>query len=379
VLAARHIAVCLLASLLAVGCSASQNHEAIVVGHLAPLSGAEKTAGEHARQGIILAVEEINADSERINGRRVEVHHTDDHGSAAAAGDEAIRLIAVTRAVALLGGLGSERAEQIGRASQPYGVALVTPSPLPTPLAADTAFSTSPPPSYQGKILGRFAADELKVKHVAVIVDSRCGVCAAVAAAFTREFGVGGERRADQYRHDNDTALEEVAGRVARGKPHAVLIATPAADFLKLTEGLAKAEVKGPVLFGGEELAWPALLAEFDTTRSLYAVTTFATDGLTSRGQEFVKRYQDRFKEAPDVHAASAYDGARLLFEAMRRARAIEAKPVRDAIGGVENFESLTGPLTIDKEDHGARRAVFVVQRQDGQTKLVRRYDADLH
>jgi branched-chain amino acid transport system substrate-binding protein len=378
VFAPRHIFVCLLASLLLVGCSASQNPEPIVVGHLAPFSGADKTAGEHARQGIILAVEEVNADSERINGRRVEVHHADDHGSAAAAGDEAVRLITVTRAVALLGGLGTERAEQIGRASQPYGVPLITPSPLSAPLAAETAFSTSPSPSYQGKVLGRFAADELKVKRIAIVVDSRNSVCAAVAAAFAREFGASSERRADPYRYDSDGTLAEVAGRAARGKPDAVLLATSAADFLKLSEALLKAEVKGPVLFGGEESAWPALLAEPGAARGLYALTTFVTDGLTSRGQEFVKRYQDRFKEAPDVRAASAYDGARLLFEAMRRASVIEAKPVRDAIGGVENFESLTGPLTIDKEDHAAHRPVFVVQCQDGQTKLVRRYDTDL-
>ena len=49
---------------------------------------------------------------------------------------------------------------------------------------------------------------------------------------------------------------------------------------------------------------------------------------------------------------------------------------MRNGLAGFENFESLTGPLTIDKDDHGARRPAFVVQRQEGQTKLVKRYDA---
>ena len=78
---------------------------------------------------------------------------------------------------------------------------------------------------------------------------------------------------------------------------------------MKLREGLTKSEVKGPILFGGEELDWPALAAEPDAGRDVYAVTTFAIDGLAPRGQEFAKKYQERFKEPPDLYAASAYDG----------------------------------------------------------------------
>ena len=162
-------------------------------------------------------MEEINADGEKINGRRVEVHHADDRGTAA--GDEAVRLIAVTRAVALLGGVTSERAEQIARASQPYGVPLVTPSPLPAPLAAETAFSTCPPPAHQGKVLGRFTADELKAKHVAVLLDARSGLCAGVTDAFVREFNANGERQADQFRYESDAGLADLAAVPRRPSP----------------------------------------------------------------------------------------------------------------------------------------------------------------
>jgi branched-chain amino acid transport system substrate-binding protein len=368
----------LLASLLLAGCTPLAPTDAIVVGHLAPFSGPDKLAGEHARQGIILAVEEVNGDGERINGRRVEVHHADDRGTASLAGDEAVRLIAVDRAVALLGGISSDRAEPIARAAQSYGVALVTPSLLPAPLAGETAFSTALPPAQQGQALARFAAQELKVKRVALLVDARSAVCGGVAAGFTKEFAAEGERQADAYRYENDTGRDDLPARAEKAKPDAVLIAASAADFVKLREGLAKANVKGPLLFGGEETAWAALLAEPDAGREVYALTTFAGDGLTPHGQEFAKKYKERFKEAPDLFAASAYDGARLLFDAMRRVRPLKAEGVGKALAGWENFESLTGPLSLDRDDHGARRPAFVVQRQEGQTKVVKRYDANL-
>jgi branched-chain amino acid transport system substrate-binding protein len=369
----RHSPVWLLAPLFLAGCTHAPPTDPIVVGHLAPLSGPDKQIGEHARQGIILAAEEANADGEKVNGRRVEVVHVDDRG---AAGDEAVRLIAVNRAVALLGGVSGERAEQIARAAQPYGVPLVTPGPLPSPLVAEAAFSTCPSPAHQGKVLARFAAEELKAKRVAVLLDARGGPFTGLASAFTREFSAGGERQADQFRYDSDAGLADLAGRAAKAKPDAVLVAAPVGDFVKLREGLAKAEVKAPVLFGGEETAWPALLAESDAGREVYAVTTFAADGLTPRGKEFAQKYRERFKEEPDLHAADAYDGARLLFEAMRRAKSSEAERVRPALADPVTFDSLTGPLTIDKEDHGARRPVFVVRQQEGQAKLVKRYDA---
>jgi branched-chain amino acid transport system substrate-binding protein len=368
---------CLFAALLLAGCSQSPSSEPIIVGHLAPLTGPDKVVGERARQGILLAVEEVNGSDEKVNGRRVEVHHADDRG-AAGAGDEAVRLVRVTQAVALLGGTSSDRAEQIGRAAQPYDVALVTPSPLPSPLAADGAFSTAVPPARQGQALARFAAGELKAKHVAILFDARNPVCAGVAAAFAREFAAAEGRRADQFRYESDAALADLPARAGRGKPDAVLLAAPVADFVKLREGLDMAEVKGPVLFGGEELLWPALADDPDAGRDVYALTTFAPEGLTPRGQEWAKKYQERFQEAPDVRAASAYDGARLLFEAMRRARSSKPDAALKALPGLENFDSLTGPLSLDRDDHGARRPVFVVRRHEGRTQMVKRYDPDL-
>ncbi len=366
----------LLATLLLAGCTPSAPNDAIVVGQLVPLSEPNKQLGEHARQGVALAVEDANAGGEKVNGRRVEVVSVDDRGPPSAAGDQAVRLIAVNRAAALLGGLNCERAEQIARAAQPYGVPLVTPSPLPSPLAAETAFSTCPPPSHQGRVLARFAAEELKVKHVAVLFDARGGIYPGVASAFVREFAQG-DRQTEQFRYGSDAELAELAGRAAKAKPDGVLIAAPVADFVKLRAGLDKAEFKGPLLFGGEETAWPALAGEADAAKGVYAATTFAAEGLTPAGQEFAGKYRERFKEEPDLYAAAAYDGARLLFEAMRRAKSSEPERVRPALADAGTFDSVTGPLTIDKEDHSARRPLFVVRQEEGQAKLVKRYEAN--
>ena len=220
-----------------------------------------------------------------------EVHRADDRGTAATrpcAGSPSPGPSPSSAASPASGPGGIARA-----ARNPSGVPLVTPSPLPAPLAAETAFSTCPPPAHQGKVLGPLAAnEELKAKRVAVLLDARSGLCAGVTDAFVRKFNANGERQADQFRYESDAGLADLAARAAKAEPDAVLMATRVTDFVKLREGLAKAEVKGPMLFGGEESAWPALLAEADAGRGVYAVTTFAADGLTRHGQEFAKKYQ---------------------------------------------------------------------------------------
>src|SRR5712692_10186987 len=102
------------------GCHRGPDPTPVLIGHLAPFSGPDKRIGEHAKQAILLAVEETNKEENRIAGRRVAVLHPDYPP------DEpdklqplAVRLVTVNKAVALLGGLDANQARTLGKAVQP--------------------------------------------------------------------------------------------------------------------------------------------------------------------------------------------------------------------------------------------------------------------
>src|SRR5437879_2498637 len=122
------------------GCSSRVSSEPIAIGHVAPLSGPDKAAGEQAKQAILLAVEAVNGSESSVLGRRIEVRHADTHGDLEALGNEAVRLITVNRVVALLGGSDAEQADRLGRATQPYGVPRVTGGARLPPPAAEPTF-----------------------------------------------------------------------------------------------------------------------------------------------------------------------------------------------------------------------------------------------
>jgi branched-chain amino acid transport system substrate-binding protein len=365
----------LLAILALGGCGRKATPDPILFGHLAPFSGPHKALGEQARQGILLAVEDANKPENLIDGRRIFVLHVDTHGDAETAQHEAVRLIKANNVAGLLGGVDVAEADRIGKVAGQFGLALVTPCGAVTPPVGECLLALGLSPARQGEILARFTTQELKLSRVVVVSDSRDAAGAGVATAFAREFPRDSTHRLDEFAYKGPPDIADLTGRIKKAGPQALLHTGDAADFLKLRAALRGADDKLAFLFGGTEVQQADVQADREGSRGVYLATAYVADCGTSQGQEFAKRYQERFREAPDVQAALAYDGARLLFAALRRARA-NRTTVREELWKEETFESLTGPLYPQKE-RPARRTAFVVRLEDGQPKPVQHYDPE--
>src|SRR5205807_7947635 len=89
----------------AAGCHRGPNPEPLLIGHLASFSGPDKEIGEHAKQALALAVEEVNQEPNRILGRTIHVlHPTYPPEESDKLSFVAVRLITVNRVEALVGG-----------------------------------------------------------------------------------------------------------------------------------------------------------------------------------------------------------------------------------------------------------------------------------
>ncbi|MEE8373247.1 MAG: ABC transporter substrate-binding protein, partial [Dehalococcoidia bacterium] len=63
--------------------------------------------------------------------------------------------------------------------------------------------------------------------------------------------------------------------------------------------------------------------------------------------QDFHRRYQERFDEAPEAFAAHAYDGMTLLIRAIRNA-GLNRVRIRDELTSLKSFRGVTGEITFD-------------------------------
>jgi branched-chain amino acid transport system substrate-binding protein len=372
---------CLLLGLavLAGGCGGSAAPAPIYVGHVAALSGPDKTSGEQAFRAIRLAVKEQNKTAAESHGRPIIVRHTDTKGNLDAFEAQAVRLVTVSRVAALLGGGSADEVARLDKAQAP----LVT-SGQRTRGLSELVFFTGLSPAFQGQVLARFAVENLHAAKVVVLVDEGREDALALAEAFTRGLRQAAAKKdpkssadAATWRYGKEPPVADWAKRLAQEKPQALLLAGEARALTKWRQGLHFA---GPILHGGADARERQLLDSGEAD-GVYLATPFVRDLDVPRAKEFMANYRQEFSEDPEVDAALAYDSARVLFEAIGQAQAglnMDGiiKEVPKQLLKLKDFPGLTGPLSFTPERQLLRPA-FVVQVEKGGVKTIRRFPAD--
>jgi branched-chain amino acid transport system substrate-binding protein len=360
---------------LSAGCNRKTAPEPIFLGHVAPLSGRAKVVGEHARRGIQLALEEANARGDMPGGRPLEVLHVDSKGDPDLAERQAVRLLKVSAAAAILGGADGPEVERLARAAQPLGAAVVTPASWLDRPGADPIFSLGLTPEGRGKALALFAAKELKLEQVGVVSRRDDRLAAALVEAFRQAFAAGAGQRVESEREYASAAdLVAVADRLKERKPNAILFAGPPEDLLKLRERIAG--TPPVILYGGDEADQSLLLADRQLAEGVYLATAFVADLDTAPAKEFAKKHQDRFGEPPDVHAALGYEAVRFALDGLRPAKVVTAPRLREELFKVGRFEGLSGPMTVGG-DRRVNRPAYVVRAEQGRLVMQKAYPAD--
>jgi branched-chain amino acid transport system substrate-binding protein len=101
-----------------------------------------------------------------------------------------------------------------------------------------------------------------------------------------------------------------------------------------------------------------------------YFSNHYSPEDPAPRIQDFVRKYQERYKTVPDGLAATGYDAAKIFIEALARSKDTSGPVLRDAIAATKDFQGVTGVITIDS-DHNAVKPAVVLGIKDGQGKYV--------
>jgi branched-chain amino acid transport system substrate-binding protein len=368
------------------GCQ-RKSTDVVNIGHVASFRGSEKISGEHAKQGIELALQESQEDTGTIDGRRIAVIHVDSGGDVKAADAASVRLAVVNRVVAFLGGTDSVQSSAMEGIARNNEIPLVTSASLPGQVPSDFVFRTGLSPEAQAKKLAEFAGRQQTppVNRVAILMDGTDkGLSSFLADQFAKEFlnekehSLAGQWTYRKYRKGqagsegewemkNADELKEINDQIRKSKPDAIFLAGLASDLSHLRK--AGLDESLPVFFAGEEGSEHILQAA-GGHQPVYLVTAFAVTG-DALQKDFVTQYEKQFHGPPDVHAALAYDNMRILIDALKRASSPKAVKIKEALEELRNFQTLTGKASFSKEGHWLEREALVVKVQDGIGTLV--------
>jgi branched-chain amino acid transport system substrate-binding protein len=86
--------------------------------------------------------------------------------------------------------------------------------------------------------------------------------------------------------------------------------------------------------------------------------------------RRFVDAYRARFGAVPDSVGALAYDAARLLADAIRRAGSTAGPRIREALAATKNFPGVTGNLTFDLERNPVK-PITILRIENGRYRFV--------
>ena len=367
-----------LLAVLLTGCGRSGQGEPIFIGHLAPLQSADKTRFEHARQGMSLAIEELNQQPSPALARKFEVLHVNADEDLDQLQASAVRLLTVNRVIALIGGSNAAQIERLTRAAQPYEAPLITGALTSPSSASDFLFSLEPSPARLAKVVARWLAETLHGDVLAFAYDARSPVAAALAAALRAELQPNDKGRVVEVPFGTQPKFNELCDSIGKSKAKAWLFFGKTEDWVGLRRALREISSKVPCLVLDAVGPLETLPATLDTEGDVYQITTYFAPDQAPASATFQANFNKRFHTDPDLYAAQGYEAVRLISEASAAGKTnLAGKPAVELNNFIKQpFSSCTGSLWFDPAEHSANRTLFLVKKADKQPALVLKIDA---
>ncbi|MBK9036881.1 MAG: ABC transporter substrate-binding protein [Myxococcales bacterium] len=353
----------------------------VMIGHFASMTGSEATFGQSTDRGIRLAIAERNAaiDAGTLKGRKIDLTTEDDAGKPQEAGTAVTKLITRTKVVAILGEVASGLSMAGGQVAQQYGVPMISPSstnPAVTQIG-DMIFRVCFLDEFQGKVVAKFAVEELKAKKVAILFDQGQPYSKGLADFFEKALkAAGGEVATRQAYDTNNPDVGAQLASIKDANPDAVFLPGYYTQAANIARQARKLGITVPFL-GGD--GWDsAKLEEIggDAVQGSFFSNHYSPEEETPAVQNFVAKYKAKHGAAPDALAALGYDAANLLFAAIDRSPSLSGKDLAATIAATKGFAGVTGEITING-DRDASKSAVVVKIDHGKRPAVKRYPAE--
>lgn len=349
------------------GCGQKIANE-IPIGEYASLTGDTAEFGISTHNGILLAVEEVNARG-GVLGKSIRLYTEDDRSDPTEAVTAVSKLISQNGVVAVLGEVASSRSLAAAPICQQNGIPMISPSSTNVEVTrkGDYIFRICFIDPFQGYVMAKFAREALKLDRVAILKDEKQDYSVGLAGEFAKTFTrMGGTVVKEASFATGDTDFRPQLTAIKAANPQGVYVPGYYQAVALIARQARDLGITVP-LMGGDGWDAPGLVRiAGKAVEGCYFSNHYSVDSENPVSKRFVDAYTKRFKEKPNALAALGYDAANILFEAIRRAGTTEGRALRDAIAATKNYPGVTGSITIDKDRNAVKPAV-VLQIRGGK------------
>ena len=340
----------------------------ILVGYYGDLSGRTSSFGQSTKNGAQMAADEINK-AGGINGRQIHIVVEDDQGEPNKAATVVTKLINQDKVQALLGEVASSNSLAAAPKAQEAKVPMISPSstnPAVTQVG-DYIFRVCFIDPFQGEVMAKFSANNLKAKRAAILYDFNSDYSRGLYQFFKRSFTqLGGQIVSEQSYTQGDRDFSGQLTAIRAANVDVIYVPGYYGEVGVIANQTKQLGIKAPLL-GGDGWDAPQLWQlRGAALNGDYISNHYSVDDPSPAIRKFVADYKGRYNILPDALAALGYDSMKVLADAIKRAGTTENAKLRDAIAQTKNFPGVTGQITIDSARNAVKPAV-VLKLQDAK------------
>ncbi|MFA6268699.1 MAG: ABC transporter substrate-binding protein [archaeon] len=346
------IAVVLAPLLNTNGLFTQQKNDSITIGFIGILTGEGAAWGNAAKNGTIIAAEEINSNG-GINGKKLEINYQDDEGDPKKA-LSALEYLTSNKINVIIGTTWSSTGLPLTKVADSKKTILISPS------LGKPEFNES-----SKYIFNTWPHDVILSSQLADYVYSKGHKTVALIGA--QEIWVKDQTNAFKKRFEELGGIVEV---LVEPLPGQVDLSSDATKISSAKKSSAIVSTTDGILVGAKVAK---RVRELGSTLPIYSITVDMDSVKASQGayeemelltfltptQEFKEKYESRFGNI-DIGADTAYDAVMLIAKAMKETNSTNTEKIQEYLNNLKTYSGASGEITFDGKGGVIKKSIIM-------------------
>lgn len=362
---------------LALADTASAREQVVNIAHVGPLSGPVAHVGKDNENGARMAIEELNARNISIGGKKIQfVLRAEDDASDPKQATTVAQKLVDAKVAAVIGHLQSGTSIPASKIYYDAGIPQISPSATSakyTQQGFNTTFRVVANDSQLGGAMGRYAAQILQAKNIAII-DDRTAYGQGLAEEFMKDAKINGVNIvATQYTNDRASDFSAILTAIKAKKPDLIFFGGIDASAGAMLRQMRQLGITAKFM-GGDAICTSALPRLAGEGLVDDQVVCAIAGGVEASGQAkldaFKAAYKKRYNAEIVQYAPYAYDAVMTIADAMQKAHSVDPRKYLPELAKI-NHAGVTGNIAFDGNGDIKNGTLSIYTYKNGQQTLL--------
>lgn len=361
------LSLLLLMVLVVAGCR-EEKEEVIKIGAILPLTGDAAQWGIPARNGAMLATEEINKNG-GVNGKDVILEIEDDQCDGKNGISAFNKIINTSKPNVILGAVCSSVTLAVAPAAEKNKIVLISPASTNPNItnAGDYIFRTIPTDNLRGKVFAEYVYSTYKRNGAIVYINNDGGK--GNEESFRKHFeNAGGKIVLSQAYSENAGEIKSLLEKVKNTQPDFLMVVAYPDDALIVLQKCKELNISLPLYFQTEVFDDQNLLKNAGSTAEGVIYISYAKpEGV--QVDAFKEAYMNKYGKEPELFAAESYDAIHIVAEILKANPNADATLIKEKLYHVRNYKGASGNITFD--EHGDVVKPLAIKKVENSSVLI--------